>query len=182
MILNFDEYTNEGLVNKTLKRIRTGRERIEDVIKTNVDEYEEVDLGLPFVFANVNLIVGGDDTFTFGELMKYMKVIKKTGWRLLSPEDVKRHLLTTRRTLQPKFFTEYVISHTSLGVTEGDFDSLVLKNGKYWLDELEGSSSFGVVEVMDVKDCRLYKDMCINSMLTDEVDKKYMAILVKDKI
>lgn len=67
MVLKFEDYINEGLINKTLKRVRTGGSRIEDkMIIPGSPEFTEyfyniewVDLGHPdYLFAKDDYVNG----------------------------------------------------------------------------------------------------------------------------
>lgn len=189
-ILNFDEFTvNEGFINKTLKRVRTGEERIEDKITTNIDEFSEIDLGFPFVFADRVLEVDGKDMMTNLELMSYMKTINKknTGWRLLTRDDIYNNFLTEKKLLKNNFYTQYIfkgnkqqraVAHVLFGNSEiKNTGELVLEIGNYWM---EGESDDSFADVWRIRDSRMWKDSCM-SVKVMNVEEYHKVIMVKDK-
>ena len=78
---------NEGLWSKGIERSKTGEERLGDVIDSNVKELKPVDLGFDFLFADQNLIIEGNDRFTYADLKPYLEYIHKHGWRLMTKDE-----------------------------------------------------------------------------------------------
>ena len=73
----------EGFLSKTINRSKSGEERIEDKIQTNISEMKEVDMGNPYLnFADIDLEINGENMFTWEEYLKYKKYIESTEWRL----------------------------------------------------------------------------------------------------
>ena len=52
MIKTFDEFITEGFLSKTLSRVKSGEERIEDKINSNIDKLKGIDIGLPFLISD----------------------------------------------------------------------------------------------------------------------------------
>ena len=67
-----------------VKRAEGEQIREEDVLRTNIDEMKEVDLGkdFPVYWADIDLEVNGEDVFDWEETEKIIPQIEKTGWRL----------------------------------------------------------------------------------------------------
>lgn len=78
------------LWSKGVERNLTGEDRLEDKHVSNIKDFKEVDLGFPFVFADVDLIVDGNDDFTWYDFENLRSYIEKTGWRLPNFEEINR--------------------------------------------------------------------------------------------
>ena len=87
---------NEGFLSKTLSRVKSGEERLEDRIESNIDEFEEIDLGFPFVFADRNLVINGEDKFTWEDFESYRSYIEMQGWRLPNFEELPKCFFRSR--------------------------------------------------------------------------------------
>ena len=93
MVLKFEEYINEGLWSKGIERSKSGEERLGDKIDSNINSLEGIDIGLPFLIADMDLEVEGKDTFNFDEMNHYNKsVIEKNGWRIPTIKDLQNNL------------------------------------------------------------------------------------------
>ena len=76
-----------------MKRAQTGEERIEDKIDSNINSLQGVDVGLPFLIADMDLEVDGKTTFSFDEMKHYKNtIIEKNGWRIPTIEDLQYNL------------------------------------------------------------------------------------------
>lgn len=110
---------NEGFLNKTLKRVRTGEERTEDKLNTNLDELKPIDIceDFPFFFADKDFSVVRDDLdddeyelFDFREGEKFDEYASKKGWRLPWSEDIEKIiniLKEKKKKLTPKEFANF---------------------------------------------------------------------------
>lgn len=93
-ILSFDEYVNEGLINKTLKRVRTGTERTENKIRSNIEDLKPVDLGLPFLIADDDFELPDNEHnwFTWDAVEELKSTFRSNGWRLPTKEELKKYI------------------------------------------------------------------------------------------
>ena len=87
-IPTFEQFINEGLWASGMKRAENGEERLGDMIDSNIKELKPVDLGFDFLFADQNLIIEGNDRFTYNDLKPYLEYIHKHGWRLMTKDEV----------------------------------------------------------------------------------------------
>ena len=71
MVLKFEDYIKEGLWSKGVDRSKTGEERSENKITSNIDQLKPVDLHdkLKLKFADDILIYGGKELFTEKEML-----------------------------------------------------------------------------------------------------------------
>lgn len=76
-----DKKVNEGFLSKTLNRAKTGEERKEDKINSNIDELKTIDLGY-VQFADVDIEIEGKTEFSFYEMVKYNEYFNKHGWKV----------------------------------------------------------------------------------------------------
>ena len=85
-ILLFEDFT------KLYKRWDGGELRKEDEFRSNIDDFKPVDLGKDFhvLFADVDLIVNGNDKFTWEEVESMIPKIEKTGWRLPTHAEIQK--------------------------------------------------------------------------------------------
>jgi hypothetical protein len=95
-ILLFEDFT------KLYKRWNKGEDRKEDEFHSNIDDFKTVDLGkeFPVLFADVDLIVNGNDKFLWDEVILMIEKIKKTDWRLPNYSEM-RHMFYKEK-IQPK--------------------------------------------------------------------------------
>lgn len=182
-ILNFDDFVNEGFMSKTYDRIKKGEERTEDKIVHNVGQWKEIDLGFPFVIAGECLVVNREGLFEYEELLKYMKVINKTGWRLPTKEDIQKSFVDKGGKLNKELYVNHSLLKSGGGKAsveigrKGYEDKLVLACDYYWLyDDLFDDNA----DILVVNDCRLYRDRCI-SVNIDSTDTPNLVLLIKDK-
>lgn len=109
-ILKFEDYINESLWKKGIERSKTGEERREDVINTNVNEFTEVDLSdeLPFVFADMDLVFDDMKVFTYDEMLSAVDYIsKKSDWRIMTDEEMLKYFLDTSDPCESPTGNEY---------------------------------------------------------------------------
>ena len=72
---------------RSLNRNKSGEERIENKITSNINDLVEVDLGLPFYFADKDLIVDKSDNFQKEDVLRLLNHFEKNGWRLPTKKD-----------------------------------------------------------------------------------------------
>lgn len=96
-ILIFEDFT------KLYKRWNKGEGRKEDEFHSNIDDFKTVDLGkeFPVLFADVDLIVNGNDKFLWDEVVLMIDKIKKTDWRLPNYSEM-RHMFYKGNRQRPK--------------------------------------------------------------------------------
>ena len=81
---------NESLWSKGIERSKSGNERIEDRLQnTNLYNLKSIDLGLSFLLSDNYFEIDGKNKFLGEELNELLPEIKKTGWRLMTLDEVK---------------------------------------------------------------------------------------------
>ena len=83
---------NEGLWKSGIERSRSGELRKEDRIPpNNLSELQEIDFipTLPFVFADRNLEINGNEMISAGFYEHNYTKIEKSGWRLPTVDEIK---------------------------------------------------------------------------------------------
>lgn len=79
---------DEGFLSKTYDRYKNGYERKESKLNSNLYTIEGIDLDLPFLIANEDLIINDQYKFDWNELQSYMETINKYGWRLPTWKEI----------------------------------------------------------------------------------------------
>lgn len=100
---------NEGMWKSGVNRAKSGELRKEDVTNTNIDKFEEINLGAfcPFYVASQDLTIDDEHKITFTTWKEYREQIRKTGWRMPTYKDWKN----------------IVMEHCKVGVDISDDDS-----------------------------------------------------------
>ena len=81
---------NESLWSKGIERSKSGNERIEDRLQnTNLYNLKSIDLGLSFLLSDNYFEIDEKNKFLVEELNELLPEIKKTGWRLMTLDEVK---------------------------------------------------------------------------------------------
>ena len=94
MVKKFNEFIEEGFLSKTINRSKTGEIRLEKKLPSNnINQFKEIDLDLPIVFADKDLVINGKDKFTWEEVEDYKEGIHYLGWRLPTWDEVKKYFL-----------------------------------------------------------------------------------------
>lgn len=188
---------NEGLWSKGVHRTKSGYERLEKKVHTNISNFKEVDLGFPFVFADINLEINGDEKMTWYDVENYKNQIIREGWRLITWDEVSKYLLENK-------FGE--VNHDLIIDTKSDLNgtdiyikskttnkilSLYIDNPygqSYWCDW--GKRDSERVDVNELKNARTlrvhdpkyaYEGVNIFSMENENKNEKIKVRLVKDK-
>ena len=198
MIPKFEDFLKEGFLSKTYDRYRTGEDRLEDKIITNISKFKEIDMGFPFVFADIDLEVNGNDKFTWDEIMQYQEQINKTGWRMVGWCEFRdnfmksRHLpselsndLTSKYEYELNNFTIYIKSKITKNTLEFFVNNKYGQN--YWcIDDYVTTSKYASNNNNTQRVFRVsapeygYKGMIL-SCENESVDRKVKVRLVKDK-
>ena len=90
IVKKFNEFIEEGFMTRSLNRKKSNDERLGDQLPSNLKSFKEINLNLPFVFADVDLEINGKDTFTFNEFDEnYKNYFLKHGWRLPTYNELK---------------------------------------------------------------------------------------------
>ena len=71
-----------------IERSKTGQERLEDKVNTNIKELKEIDWGLPFVIADSDLELNGSKNILMEDLKLHRDKIEKLEWRFMTEDDV----------------------------------------------------------------------------------------------
>lgn len=87
MVKKFNEFINEGFLSKTVNRAKSGEERIEEKVNSNLSELEEIDMGVA-IFADKDVIINDKDKFTRSEMESYIPFFEKNGWKVLTIDVV----------------------------------------------------------------------------------------------
>ena len=81
---------NESLWSKGIERSKSGNERIEDRLQnTNLYNLKSIDLGLSLLLSDNYFEIDEKNKFLVEELNELLPEIKKTGWRLMTLDEVK---------------------------------------------------------------------------------------------
>lgn len=88
---------NEGFLSKTINRARTGEDRKEDKIKSNIEQLEPVDLGLPFLIADKDFeldeeVENQNKKFKWSEVEQLKPMFNKHGWRLPTLKELQKYI------------------------------------------------------------------------------------------
>ena len=80
---------NEGLWSKGFERSKTGEERIENKIQTNIETMDVVDIGHPiYVFADKDLEVEGEEMFVYKNYLEVKDYLNSKGWEIPETSDL----------------------------------------------------------------------------------------------
>ena len=80
---------NEGFMTRSLNRNKSGEERLEDKIHSNIDKLKGIDIGLPFLISDDILEIDNKEKISFDEYnQKYRSFVEKKGWRLPNRYDI----------------------------------------------------------------------------------------------
>lgn len=98
---------NESLWKPSINRAKSGELRGEDIIKTNIKEFKEIDLGdfCPFYIADINLEIEGEELISFERYLECKDQIMKTGWRMPTSDEWKEKVMS-HVTIVPNFNDE----------------------------------------------------------------------------
>lgn len=171
MVLKFEEFINEGFVNKTLKRVRTGEKRLGE--RTPFDDYiptiEWVEMGHPdYLFAKDDFIE--DELMTIDEIRK----LKLPDGIEIVDEDTFRYLFDT---------TKYTLSKKGVYPRHWRF---VYQNNEIHLNEVDkqGLPSFDYFCEFDndfVSYLTLYSSNLFSTRSVNKEDARYTVKLMKKK-
>ena len=88
----FKNELNEGLWSKGINRSKTGEERLEDKLNSNIKNLKEIDLGLPFLIADDDLTIQHIDEFTHSDMERYKEFVESHGWRFPTCEELQDYI------------------------------------------------------------------------------------------
>ena len=182
MVLKFEEFINEGLWSKGIERSKTGEERMEEKIISNIDTLNGIDLGEDFLISDEYLSINGEDRFTLDEYRQYEEFIHSKGWRLPELDDIKTLGFSNRYISFDKIregnYTEII--HISSSKT-GEKVKFEFPDTQYMWYNKDPNHASGVDRSFGkyggVWTC-IDKKVTIKSTFTDN---KYMVRLIKDK-
>ena len=180
---------NEGMWSKTFDRARTGEVRTEEKIDSNVYTLKEVDLGLPFVFADEDLVIDGKNMHHYKNIKEILPLIKSTGWRLPTYDELKNTNVHNVFKNEIKYETKHdgkngfrTISGTSTKTEETlSFDDISPTYGEYFIldDEYDTSKSLHL-NVWYIGDLDKEDDL-FNNFTIASIRMIYKVRLIKDK-
>lgn len=197
MLLTFEEYIKEGLWSKGVDRSKSGEERLENKVVLNTNEFKEIDLGFPFVFANIDLTVDGDEKITWLKFEDIKLQIERTGWRLPGWHELKK-LLFKFAGNPPELnddlnvYTKYEMNKTFVYVKSKKTDEMlefVIDNPygqSYWCGydktSLEKNSALiKNARIMRINDPKYAYNGMLFSFENEDKNEKLKIRLVKDK-
>lgn len=136
-IKSFSEFINEGFIGKTLNRYKSGEERIEDKVNSNINTLEGIDLGLPFLIADTDLIINDKQSFTYEEMLKHVKFIESKGWRVPTDKDIDKLRNDIKYDMDYDRRSQYIILTSNETQKEVRFhnDLSYMETQFYWLYE-----------------------------------------------
>ena len=118
----------EGFLSKTINRSKSGEERIEDRITSNIDELEEINLG-DIKIANEDIEIDGEEVFTYYDMIKYKPYIEKHGWKILDLETMVDIVHSFDFDCFPYDDETYLIKHK-----KSNSEMLIPRHREWWVD------------------------------------------------
>ena len=150
----------EGLWSAGMKRVENNEDRLENKVNSNIKKLGEIDLGFPFVFADKDFEVSGDNKFTWEQVQGFLPHIEAHGWRLLSDDDVYNFYTNNflPHKMKPEFETNEYTDHAYsrfLSIEREGFEDILTfklydKNfAYYWCDYSEHLKKTNTKEELD---------------------------------
>ena len=121
-------HIEEGFLSKTLGRAKSGEERIEDRITSNIDDLEEINLG-DIKIADEDIEINGEEVFTYYDMIKYKPYIEQHGWKILDLETMVNIVHSFDYSCVPYDDETYLISHKN-----SDDEILLPRHCEWWVD------------------------------------------------
>ena len=142
MILKFNDFIEEGFLSKTINRSKSGEERKEDMISSNIDQLKPIEIHnkLDIKFADDILIYNNKDVFTEKEMLELQDgFIKKYNdrpgfdfWYVPHENDIKKML----KLKSIKFSND---EDGNLVITNNRTKTVLKTNGKiFWCNSMMG--------------------------------------------
>lgn len=99
MLKNFEEYINESLWKSGINRSKSGEERLEDKIHSNIKELKPVIFSdsYTYAFADKDFEIEGKTEFTWDEVEELKPHFEKHGWRLIREDEVMQTLMKNQK-------------------------------------------------------------------------------------
>lgn len=91
-VKKYSDFIAEGLWKSGVNRAKSGEEREENKIRSNISELKPVNAcnEFPFLFADDDFIVDGNkNTFTWHEVEQLKPYFEKNGWRLIGDDETR---------------------------------------------------------------------------------------------
>lgn len=89
MIKKFEDFVNEGLWKSGIERSKSGEERLEDKVNSNIKDLKPVDIGQNFLISDKPLELNGSNMIDARDFIEnYQDYFKKHDWRMLTSDDI----------------------------------------------------------------------------------------------
>lgn len=171
---------NESLWKSGINRAKTGEERIEDKINSNISSLNGIDLGFNFLIADDTLEIEDERVFTLDDIKKYKDVIAKYGWRLMTVEECQLIAYNSRFKVENggKYNTmEFLVIESKKNKNSVSYNITATGAKKfYWVDPDENSSTKALMFSFDGIDEHIKAEPTVGRLWHN-----YEIILVKDK-
>ena len=99
---------NEGMWKSGVNRSKSGEERLEDKLNTNIKTLKTVDMGsnagVDVLFADKDLEINGRTSFTYDEMKSYIPYIEKQGWRVPTYDEMHSFFMNCLITINGRKF------------------------------------------------------------------------------
>ena len=142
LLIKDKKQINEGFWKDSIKRAKSGEERLEDKHHTNIERLIPIDLGVDFYFADIDFYDGDECEFTYEDALKYKDFFAKYGWRIPDYDDFhsidfdNKQIFKWRPTMKTDDSYVYNIHHHNPSSDEPDevfFDTELNNAWKGWL-------------------------------------------------
>lgn len=164
----------EGFWKDGIKRSKSGEERLEDKINSNISNIKESeDIGLSFIISDQDFVYNGQEEFTEKEVYELLPIFEKYGWRLPKMHDgwAIKHKCSLRRDKVDKNICYLTKEYSRKGKVE--FDET---EKEYWLfPDYDTVKDMGYIHLNFINNIKIVH----TDNFVDDTDKKRVR-LIKD--
>ena len=122
---------NEGFMTRSLNRNKSGEERIESKITSNIGELNEVDLGVVKI-SDEDVEINGEEIFTYYDMIKYKPYIEKLGWKILDFDTMMDIICSFDIACVPYDDNSYSIKNKKTGQ-----EIFISRHVEWWVDNTD---------------------------------------------
>ena len=167
---------NEGFWKDGIKRAKSGEERLEDKLVSNIHQLKPIDMGFRFLVADDVLSIDDIEYFDEDRLQEYKNFIHENGWRLMTVQEARlfAHNLSYKLENDTTLVIKSPKTQNTIKLNIEQYGAFVY----YWIDKGYTSS---LTADTTLKIELLNGGVCDASVSIGRLFHNYKIILVKDK-